>query len=112
MNDLIHYFADLFAISHPGGIIVLELNVNDYSLTEIAQLVESNEAKILSLYIKSHTDSMKLELTLKINTSEITSILQTFERYNYNIKASYMEDESLDAMYESRYESFMKYLSI
>jgi len=112
VNDLIHYFADLTALNHPGGIIVLELNVNDYTLTEIAKLVESNEAKILSLYMKSHSDSMKLELTLKINTTEITSILQTFERYNYNIKASYMEDETLDAMYESRYESFMKYLSI
>lgn len=112
LNDLIHYFADLTALNHPGGIIVMELNANDYSLSEISQIVESNDAKILSLYIKSSSESMKLELTMKINTTEITSVLQTFERYNYHIKASYMEEETLDEMYENRYDSFMRYLNV
>jgi CBS domain-containing protein len=111
-NDLIKYFADLSAVKNPGGIIVLELNQNDYSLTQIAQIVESNDAKILSLYINSPEDSMRLEVTIKVNRTDLFGIIQTFERFNYEIKAQFMEDDEMDSLYNSRYESFMKYLNI
>lgn len=112
LNDLVQYVADLFALKEPGGIIVLELHQNDYSLNQISQIVESNNAKILSMYLTSPSDSMKMELTLKINQNDLTSIIHTFERYDYNIKASFMEDEDMDSFYSNRYESFMKYLNI
>ncbi len=112
MNHLIHYFGDLSALKQPGGIIVLEINVNDYSLSEIAQIIEGNDAKILSLYVNSHSNSMKMEVSIKINRKELTSIIQTFNRYNYIIKASFMDENDLDSLYENRYEQFMKYLSI
>jgi len=112
LNDLIQNFADLSALKHPCGIIVLELNQNDYSLTQIAQIVEGNDAKILSLYVSSSPDSLKIDLTLKINTANVAPIIQTFNRYNYTIKASYMEDEAFDTLYHERYDAFMKYLSI
>ncbi|MDX2444412.1 MAG: CBS domain-containing protein [Bacteroidales bacterium] len=111
-NDLIKYFAELTAVNNPGGIIVLELHQNDYSLSQIAQIVESNDAKILSLYIHSPKESMKLEVILKVNRTDLSSIFQTFERFNYDIKASYMGDEEMDSLYNNRYEEFMKYLSI
>ncbi len=112
MNDLIDYIAQLSALNQPGGILVLELNENDYYLSQVSQIVESNDAKILSLYVKSYNDSTRLELTLKINRTDITSIKQTFERYNYTIKASYMHDKELENLFDNRYEAFMKYLSI
>jgi acetoin utilization protein AcuB len=112
MNHLIHYFGELSALKQPGGIIVLEINANDYSLTEIAQIIESNDAKILSLYINSFSNSMKMEVNIKINRKELTSIIQTFNRYNYIVKASFMDENDLDSLYENRYEQFMKYLSI
>ncbi len=110
--DLLHYFADFSALRQPGGIIVLDLNENDYSLSEIAQIVESNDAKILSVYVTSHPNSMKMEITLKINRKELTSIIQTFNRYNYTIKASFMDENDMNSLYENRFDSFMKYLSI
>lgn len=112
MHDLLYYFADISALKQPGGIIVLDLNSNDYSLTEIAQIVESNDAKVLSAYITSPANSTKLEVTVKINRKELTSILQTFMRYNYTIKASFMDENDLNSLYENRYDEFMKYLSI
>lgn len=112
MNHLIHYFGELSALKQPGGIIVLEINANDYSLTEIAQIIESNDAKILSLYINSFSNSMKMEVNIKINRKELTSIIQTFNRYDYIVKASFMDENDLDSLYENRYEQFMKYLSI
>lgn len=112
LNDLLHYFADVSALKQPGGIIVLEININDYSLTEIAQIVESNDAKILSSYITSSPQSTKMEVTLKINRKELSSILQTFIRYNYVIKESFTDENDLNSLFENRYDSFMKYLSI
>ena len=112
LNDLIHYFADFTALKEPGAIIVLDMNVLDYSLSQIAQIVESNDAKILSLYISSHSASTRMELTLKINRNDLTSIIQTFTRYNYTIHSTFMDHDDMDSLYENRYEMFMKYLSI
>jgi len=112
MSDLLHHFADLAALKNPGAIIVLEMNITDYSLTEISNIVEGNDGKILSLYISQPNDSTKIEVTLKINRTEISSFIQTFNRYNYTVKASYMESGEINSMIESRYESFMRYLNV
>jgi len=112
MSDLLHHFADLAALKNPGAIIVLEMNITDYSLTEISNIVEGNDGKILSLYISQPNDSTKIEVTLKINRTEISSFIQTFNRYNYTVKASYMESGEINSLIESRYESFMRYLNV
>ena len=111
-GDMLKNFADLAALRQPGGIIELELNINDYSLSQIAQIVESNDAKILGLYVTSTEESTKMNVTLKLNVTNITSVIQTFNRYNYTVLASYMTDDEMDSLLSSRYESFMKYLSI
>jgi acetoin utilization protein AcuB len=112
LNDLLHYFADFSALKEPGAIIVLDMNIHDYSLAQIAQIVESNDAKILSVCVSSHSSSTKLEVTLKINRTDLASIMQTFNRYNYVIKGTFMDEEDMNSFYENRYEMFMKYLSI
>ncbi len=109
---LMQFMGDLFAVKNPGGIIVLEINANDYSLTQISQIVESNDAKILSMYIISSPDSMKMDLTLKINRIDLTSIIQTFVRFEYMVKAQFMEDDEMENLYSNRYEQFMLYLNI
>lgn len=110
--DLLHQASNLMAVNHPGGILVLELNENDYMLSQIAQIVEGNDAKILSLYIHSIPDSTRIELTIKVNRTDLSSILQTFNRYNYQIKASYKDKNAADEMFNDRYDLFIKYLSI
>ncbi len=110
--DLIHHFADYAALKENGAIIVLDMSIHDYSLSQIAQIVESNDAKILSMYISSHSASTRMEVTLKINRNDLTSIIQTFTRYNYTIHSTFMDHNDMDGLYENRYEMFMKYLSI
>jgi acetoin utilization protein AcuB len=112
MSDLLHHFADLAALKNPGAIIVLEMNITDYSLTEISNIVEGNDGKVLSMYISQPSDSTKIEVSLKINRTEISAFIQTFNRYNYVVKASYMESGELNTLFESRYESFMRYLNV
>jgi acetoin utilization protein AcuB len=111
-QKLMHYMSELFAVKNPGGILVIELSANDYSLTQIAQIVESNDAKILSLYITSPLDSTKMEITLKINRVDLTSIIQTFIRFEYIIKNSYMGNNELDSLYDNRFEQFIHFLNI
>ena len=111
ISDLVTSISEMAAVENPGGIIVLELNQNDYSLTEITQIIESNEAKILSLYITSHPDTTKIELTIKVNKMDIRPIIQTFNRYDYTIKASFAEAEYYDDLLD-RYNSLMNYLNI
>lgn len=112
LHDLMQSFAKITAIENRGALIVLEMNMNDYSLSEISQIVESNGAKIVSLYVSTPEDTMKLEVTLKINQTEIVSIIKTFERYNYTIKASFMETNELEDFYKDRYDSLMNFLNI
>jgi Mg/Co/Ni transporter MgtE len=112
MVDLMHYYAQVSAIQKPGGIIVLSMHVNDYSLSEIAQITEANDAKILSMYVSMLPDSVRMEVTLKVNVSDLTSIIQTFNRYDYEVKASFLEQDQQEDLYNSRYELLMRYLNI
>ena len=111
----IHHIATLIAntgsIKENGGIIVLEVNNIDYSMAQIAQIVESNNAKILSSYIISPSDSTKLEVTLKINHVELSSIIRTFERYDYVIKDSYQRGQSDDDI-QFKYDALINYLNL
>ena len=110
-EDLTQHFAHLSAMKQPGGIIELEMNEHDYSLSQISQIVESNNARILSLYVASNGDRAKLRVTLKINLTDLTSVLETFNRYNYTVVSSHMNDDDLDEFYQERFDVFLKYLN-
>lgn len=110
-SDLISFFAESMSVDYPGGVIVLEVSVNDYSLTEIANIVESNDAKVLSSYILSKVNSTKLEVVIKVSKLELGSILQTFERFGYQVNASFEEDVDLDEL-KNNYDSLINYLNI
>jgi acetoin utilization protein AcuB len=110
-EDLTREFANLSAMKHPGGIVELVMLEHDYSLTEIANIVESNNARILSLYVSNPPDSDKLSVTLKLNTTDFTAILATFNRYSYTIAASYMNSPDMDEFYQDRFDEFLNYLN-
>ena len=112
VNELSKSFATLVAVNEPGAVIILELGPANYSLSQIAQIIESNDAKVLSLYTHVPKNSQALEVTLKVNVSDISSIIETFVRYDYVIKAVYMDDSLLNKMYTERYELFMKYMNL
>jgi len=111
-SDLIRHMAGISSMDQPGGIIVLELIERDYSLSQIAQIVESNNIKVLSMYITSPPESTKLEVTLKVNTGDLVSVIRTFERYNYEVKTWVTNSDSMDRFYSERFDLLMKYLNI
>jgi acetoin utilization protein AcuB len=109
-RKLMYTIAKSVTIQSVGGVIVLEINNNDYSLTEIASIVESNNTKILSSYIISRPNSTNIEVTIKLNKQDITSIIKDFERRKYKVSASYKEEEA-DGDFLERYESLMRFLN-
>lgn len=112
VSELIDQLAEMSSLKEPGGIIVLELLQNDYSLSQIAQIIESNGAKVLNLYLSSKPDSTRLEITIKLNTINLLPIIQTFERFDYEVKSWHGEDDDMDSFYSDRFDSLMRYLNI
>jgi len=93
-----------------GGVLVLEVNIHDYSMAEISRLVESNDVKIIHSYVNTLPDTKMLRVTIKLNTSNLNSIIQTFERFGYVVAASFQKDEFEEDL-KKRYEAFLRYLN-
>jgi len=111
INALTDYFAQLTSVSQPGGIIVLEINNKNNSLAHMAQIVESDNAQILSSYVRTYPDSTRMEVTLKVNKQDISAIIATFLRYEYDIKATFNHTDDNDNS-KTRYDSLMNYLNL
>jgi acetoin utilization protein AcuB len=111
-NDLISHIAAISSMDQPGGIIVLEMIDRDYSLSQIAQIVESNNVKVLSMYITSPRESTRFEVTLKVDTTDLLSLIRTFERYNYDVKTWVTTNDSIERFYSERFDLLMKYLNM
>lgn len=111
INNMVNAVAEQYAVNEPGGIIVLEISNRDNSLAHIAQIVEADNAQVLSSYVNSFEDSTRLEVTLKVNKTEITSLVASFERYDYLVKEVY-NNTQIDDGSQERYDSFMNYLNV
>lgn len=103
--------AEVTNIREPGSVVVLEMNQTDYSLQEIARIVEGSDGKVLSVYSHSLPGSMKVEVTLKINREDISDILRTFERYEYFVKNTYQGSKFHDDL-RGRYDSLMRFIDL
>jgi acetoin utilization protein AcuB len=112
LPTVINSLAEIVGIHNPGGVIVLEINDKDYSMTEIVQIVESNDTKILSCFVTSNPDTTKLEVTIKVNRMEIGPLLQAFFRFNYVVRASWSKEDSYNEGLQDRFDALMNYLSI
>lgn len=112
LRDFYQVFSIESDISVPGGIVVISTDRNDYVLSQISRLVESHTAKILMLYSSSdNEDPLKLDLTIKINKTDISAIIATLERYNFNVVAYYQETEIVSKD-KDRLDLLLKYINL
>jgi len=112
VQDTITSFAQTAAVQAPGAILVLSMAARDYSLSEISRLVEEEGAKILGSTIREDTnDPQKLKLSLKINRTNLSSIVATLERFEYKIIGRFQEPQMVDNDQE-RLDIFLRYLDI
>lgn len=99
------------SLATSGGIIVLELETKNYSLTEISKIVESNNAMILHSMMASSVNQNLLQVSLKINKNDLKDIQLAFERYQYTVLAVLHQSE-YEVQLQERYDSLMKYLEV
>lgn len=110
-QKLLNMLALNSSLSTSGGIIVLELETKNYSLTEISKIVESNNAMILHSMMATSVNQNLLQVSLKINKNDLKDIQLAFERYQYTVLAVLHQSE-YEAQLQERYDSLMKYLEV
>ncbi len=110
LEDIVKFFHETPFLKEQGGIIVVKKAIIDYSMSQIAQIVESNNGKLLGMFV-SDADVENIQITLKIALGGMNDIIQTFRRYNYEIVSEHHEDNYLNSLKE-RSEYLDKYLNI
>ena len=110
LEDIVKFFHETPFLKEQGGIIVVKKSLIDYSMSQIAQIVESNNGKLLGLFV-SEADIESVQITIKIALGSMNDIIQTFRRYNYEIVSEHHEDNYLNKLRE-RSDYLDKYLNI
>jgi acetoin utilization protein AcuB len=112
VQDTLTSFAQTAAVQLPGGILVLSMHHNDYSLAEISRLIEENRSKILSSIVKEDPlDPGKIRLTVKIDQVDLSRVVATLERFNYKVIGRYQETKPVVGE-KDRIDMLLRYLDI
>ncbi len=110
-DSLLSYMATRTDICEPGGIIELEIPINDYSLADVSRHVESNSVKVLCAFAHTNSENNGIRLTIKINSPNVQPVIQTLERHKYKVSDSYQEPEFYNDL-KDRYDALMTYLNV
>jgi len=110
-NDLLKNASEFMSLNEPGGLIVLEMESNQYSFNEISRLIETNDAQITQLNTSNDAQTGLMEVTIRVNKPEISDIVATFQRYDYNVKYFFGEELYVNEL-RSNYDNLMNYLKI
>lgn len=95
-----------------NSLIILEMPIKDYTLTEIARIVESNNAHVISLSTLPISGGSELLVSLKLDISDLTTILRSFERFNYNVSYFFMKEGEVTDKQKERLDELMYYLDM
>jgi CBS domain-containing protein len=110
ISDILNFFHETPFLRESGDIIIVKKSIADYSLSQITQIVESNNGKLLGLFI-SESNATHVQVTLKLNLGPLNDIIQTFRRYNYEIISEHFEDNYINTLKEHS-DYLDKYLNI
>ena len=110
-SDLLRITSEFMSVNEPGGLIVLEIKSVDYSFNEISRIIETNDAQITQLNTVVNPTTGLMLITIKVNKTEVSDIVSTFQRYEYNVK-HYFGEELYENELRSNYDNLMNYLKI
>ena len=110
-NDLLRNMSEFMSLNEPGGLIVLEMDNKEYSFNAISRIVESNDAQITQLNTFTDVASGLTQVTIRVSKMEVSAIVSTFQRYEYNI-TYYFGEELYENELRSNYDNLMHYLKL
>ncbi|MEX2591835.1 MAG: CBS domain-containing protein [Anditalea sp.] len=112
IEDAIAAFADTISIQTDGGVLILSMFMTEYSLYDIARVIESENAKVLSSFITGDPlDDSKIKVTLKIDKTELRHIKATLERFGYKVIDHYQEEVGISRE-QDRLGNLLRFLDI
>jgi len=109
LNDILEIFSQTPFLNSDGIILVIQKNSADYTMSEVAQIIESNKGNLLGCYTSNKSND-KIELTIKVSSQETNELIQTFRRYNYTIITEHQDDYYLEEL-KNRSEYLQKFLN-
>jgi len=112
LEKMMEVLADLSNAEAEGSVIVLEVSPQDYSLTDIARIVESNNAHILNVFSYLDKDTDKLQITLKIDIEDASPVIRSFERFNYSVLFHFMNKGVVDELLQQRMTELLHYMNM
>lgn len=110
-SDLLKISSNFMSLGEPGGLIVLEMESNQYSFKEISKIVETNDAQITQLNTSNDQEKGIMEVTIRINKPEVSDIVASFQRYEYTVKYFFGEEQYTNEL-KDNYDNLMNYLKI
>jgi len=110
-NDLLKHASEFMSLNEPGGLIVLEIASNQYSFNEISKIIETNDAQITQLNTSNDAETGMMQVTIRVNKPEISDIVSTFQRYEYNVKYFFGEELYVNDL-RNNYDNLMNYLNL
>lgn len=112
LQTLMSSMAKITNVEAKGAVLILEMGVHDYSLSEIARIVELENGRILASYVTEYEDSTKIDVTIVLNQTEISPVVKSLERYGYKVNAFFSGVNMMDDFYRDRYDLLMNYMKI
>lgn len=109
-DDIFQDLSKYPLFSETGAILTIETPARKYSMTEIANIIESNNSKFYGGFISFMSDEV-IQVTIKISNENLASIDATFDRYDYRIVEKYYSDEKSD-LYKDRFGFLQKFIEI
>lgn len=110
LSDVLDMMSDSPFLHTNGFVLVIQHLKKDYSASQVSQIVESNNATLLGMYI-SYETSDNIEVTLKLDTEDLNEIIQTFRRYNYSVVTQHKDDAYLQDL-KDRSNYLQKYMNM
>ena len=109
-RDILNFLAEAMGAKEQGGIIVLEMQQNGYSLSEIGRICESSDARVLSMTMSNGPGPGLILITLKLNIRDMSRVVAAFERFKYQIYTVVFDAEKIEEFREN-YEALLRFLN-
>lgn len=110
--DISQHLYEIFPIDNGGAILQMTMPYQNYSLSELSQIIEGTNTKITMLNVFPLKNSNHIDLVFCIDKKDATESIQALERHGYMVDSWFMNKGKIDNLMEERYSAFMKYINI
>ncbi|MCL2651509.1 MAG: CBS domain-containing protein [Candidatus Azobacteroides sp.] len=112
LQNLVEKLSEITNAGSNGALIAIEIYQQDYDLSNIIRLVESNNSKVLSFFTYCEEDIAGLNLLLKIDSKDASAVLRSFERFNYHVTYCLQKQSLAEDIQRKRLDELMHYLQM